>query len=67
MKIIRQGNYIIANRIIKFSCENCGCVFEADKDEYTPYYECKNKVCKVRAMIFCPCCGRVVCGSYNKQ
>ena len=39
MKIIKEGDYIIANRVIKFSCKNCGCIFEANKNEYIPYYD----------------------------
>jgi rubredoxin len=32
MIIIKDG--IIPSNIIRFNCENCGCIFEADKGEY---------------------------------
>lgn len=57
MNIIKDGNKEIAERKRKqtkcFECRMCGCVFEADKGEYTDtgcqwdyYYYAK-----------CPCCG----------
>ncbi len=52
MRIIRQGV-----KTVKFICPECGCVFEADEDEYKDIgvvfkayiYKCK-----------CPCCGEKV-------
>lgn len=53
MKIVKNGN----NKKTKyFICNNCGCEFEADKDEYKPTSQigliqgCKNYNIK------CPCC-----------
>lgn len=59
MKIIKPGKKPSMNNK-KFECENCGCVFMADKFEYhgtaqlgvmdgLPPYECK-----------CPTCGNYV-------
>lgn len=33
MKILREGT--IPLKLITFTCRNCGCIFEADKTEYT--------------------------------
>lgn len=53
MKIIVKGD---VNRLLKtkrFSCRECGCVFEASKGEYETgtqyneeYYSCKCPMCK---------------------
>ena len=61
MKIIKQGLNkeeidAIRNRTKRFLCNTCGCVFEADKDEYkasvdyqyTTYY-CKCPNCNDNA------------------
>lgn len=53
MKIIVQGNHDLIKKIKKFSCNSCGCIFEANNSEYkyggsqynVSYYECR-----------CPCC-----------
>lgn len=52
MKIIQHGTPKVTTKI--FECSDCGCVFEAEKDEYTygvqyneEYYYCK-----------CPECGK---------
>lgn len=65
MKIINTGNQKIARittRVIRFTCKICGCVFEADKNEYT-YMTCKeDEEC---SFITCPSCGKIVFGSYD--
>lgn len=56
MKILQQG--VLPRMYKKFVCENCGCVFEADKSEYfasgqmevlhdgLPNYKCECPTCK---------------------
>lgn len=58
MKIIKEGNTVKLTKV--FKCKKCGCIFKADKSEYSatpqmgvmmglPCYECK-----------CPTCGNPV-------
>ncbi len=59
MKIIKQGKTkeelkAILNATKRFECKTCGCIFEADWDEYThssqyneTYYYCKCPNCRV--------------------
>ena len=56
MKIIKEGNLDKLKKIKRFECKECGCIFEAEKDEYKwdsqyneTYYYCK-----------CPCCYQTV-------
>ncbi len=57
MTVLKEGNCDCAKMLVlkirRFKCDQCGCVFEANKDEYKSvaqyndiYYFCK-----------CPCCG----------
>lgn len=54
MNIIKQGDVIIANlkagRIKEFSCRYCGCVFEANINEYHLHSQYNRFWCS------CPCC-----------
>ena len=34
MRIIKNGNLEKPKQIKRFKCDNCGCVFEAEKGEY---------------------------------
>lgn len=34
MKIIRQGDPDRLHKVKRFICRECGCIFEADKEEY---------------------------------
>ena len=52
MKIIQQGNPDYQKQIRRFTCK-CGCVFEAEKGEYSTgsqynetYYYCECPTCK---------------------
>lgn len=54
VEIIKEGDTGRLKATKRFQCDECGCVFEADKDEYqsdmqynTAYFYCK-----------CPCCGK---------
>lgn len=52
MKILKEGNIDVINKVKRFECTNCGCIFEATKDEYkigsqynTTYYTCECPFC----------------------
>lgn len=54
LHIVREGNKELLYKIRTFECDECGCIFEANKDEYKygeqyneTYYYC-----------VCPCCQR---------
>ena len=56
MKIIKEGDLKKLKKIKRFECKECGCIFEAEKDEYKwgnqyneTYYYCA-----------CPCCNQTV-------
>lgn len=56
MKIIQHGRPKELRILKRFKCSDCGCIFEADKDEYkvgSKYNE---------TYYFCPCpdCGKFV-------
>lgn len=34
MRIIKEGNLNFDEKLVRFECEKCGCIFEATKDEY---------------------------------
>ena len=58
MKIIREGNITKLNKVKQFLCSNCGCLFEATKDEYKreSQYNEEYIYCK------CPFCNNTVYG-----
>lgn len=52
MKILKEGDLKLLQKIKKFTCPYCGCIFEASKDEYKngmqyneEYYYCKCPFC----------------------
>ena len=38
IKIIQNGDLHRLKQTIEFTCKACGCVFEADKEDYTYQY-----------------------------
>lgn len=56
MKIIKEGNLECLKAKKRFACPDCGCIFEATKDEY---YGVELQLDQATA---CPCpyCGREV-------
>lgn len=38
MRILREGSEDCIWRYVKFECDNCGCIFEANKEEYKYHY-----------------------------
>ena len=65
MKIIKKGKL----PIIRFTCEKCGCVFEANESEYDSINLplCKNGRIKFVDMvnIVCPFCKKMITTRLN--
>ena len=57
MKILRYGKKELVTKSRKFECDNCKCVFVADKDEYLHSY---NQLDGDIWGCNCPCCGKAV-------
>lgn len=57
MKILRDGKKELITRSRKFECDNCKCVFIADKNEYR--YS-GNQLDGDMWRCNCPCCGNTV-------
>ena len=57
MKIIKAGNETRMQAIRRFTCHHCGCIFEADRSEYSTQHDYRNGVYHVHP---CPTCGRDV-------
>ena len=55
MKIIEPG-IIKAKPSLRFKCENCGCLFEADFTEYRSPAYMEEMHDNVEAKCSCPCC-----------
>lgn len=58
MKVIVPGDLTKIKHTKKFHCPDCGCLFEADEDEYEhesyvwdEYYACKCPTCGKRVII----------------
>ena len=52
MKIIKHGRS--TNRDRRFYCQSCGCIFDAEYDEYSYEIDCRNET--IYSSI-CPECG----------
>lgn len=53
IKIIREGK--IDKQVLRFTCQNCGCIFEGEKGDYKEiwnYYQDE-----IMYDIKCSCCG----------
>lgn len=59
IKILRKGDPERLKRTIRFGCKICGCVFEADQDEYKRQYYSQREAFGGHE-IKCPCCGKWV-------
>lgn len=57
MQIIQQGNMEKLKQTKRFTCGACGCIFEADKDEYTVAEYWAAMYDNISASCKCPCCG----------
>jgi hypothetical protein len=58
MKIIQEGK--IPTFIKTFKCRYCGCVFEAEKNEYKVEH---SQYSEVEYIAECPCCKEKVYGA----
>lgn len=58
MKILEPGNPPDPRMPIIFRCENCGCKFEAYKDEYKWQYSQRENTSWYE--VRCPCCDQLV-------
>lgn len=53
MKIIQEGHpERVKKATCRFVCYDCGCIFEAERNEYTDIY-----ALFFSAEMSCPCCG----------
>jgi len=55
MKILIPGFKVKTKGINTFQCLTCGCVFEADKDDY---FELEMQYNKIFYLCNCPMCGK---------
>ena len=61
MKIIKQGDVSRLVHIRRFDCPLCGCVFEADNNEYGEVLSMMD----IYWRITCPCCKKKT--AWNKS
>lgn len=54
-RVLKEGK--ITKNVRKFKCPDCGCVFEADEDDYTMTMNLRNDFCLESE---CPTCHRNV-------
>ena len=52
MMIIKNGDLNKIMQIERFTCQHCGCVFEANKKEYQIHYQYNEEYLAVK----CPFC-----------
>lgn len=57
MKIIQPGDLNKPKKTKRFTCDNCGCIFEADKTEYKAEDSGRNETFYHAD---CPTCGDLV-------
>ena len=59
MKIIKEGDKKLAelkrNKVKRFECSFCGCIWEANKDEYVTSSQYNDEY----YYSFCPCCQEI--------
>lgn len=68
MKIIRDGDPETAERnrllkVVEFTCEECGCVFQANKNEYRFFV---NQIQGDWYKVDCPYCETTITPDYSK-
>lgn len=62
MKIIKEGDLNKLKETKKFYCRACGCVFEADNEEYIK----EEQQLDVIFVCECPCCGKKCVNSHSR-
>ena len=63
MKIIKEGSITKLNKVKRFLCSNCGCLFEATKDEYKKGSQYNEEY----AYCDCPFCHKTVYGELKND
>ena len=59
MRILKNGDQAAGRPVVRFGCKKCGCLYEAERHEYTIENDRKQGYC-YRAR--CPCCGEFATG-----
>lgn len=58
VKIVKLGK--MPDLIVEFTCDKCGCVFTAEKEDYVRNVEMTREgICSIYLCI-CPCCDHAV-------
>ena len=57
MKILKNGKPEASRPVIRFECRVCGCLFDAERHEYSTMNDYRNGYYHVAR---CPCCGKDV-------
>ena len=57
VEILREGSEYTYNKMIRFECEQCGCLFDANKNEYK---YCGNQIEGDDWKMTCPYCKNTV-------
>ena len=63
MKILKPGDLSLIKRTKRFECRNCGCIFQADKDEYKINHQYNEEY----AYCQCPFCHKTVYGEMKND
>lgn len=64
MKIIKEGDLELKRAVRTFECDECGCLWEADRTEYVTETDFRNGHVYV---MDCPTCGRRCYGEHPKR
>ena len=67
MKIIVNGDSSKAKAIKRFKCNNCGCVFDAEKEEYEIADSLAQQKENLEAYCYCPCCKHKVWREFGES
>ena len=54
MKIIQQGDLKRLDKTLRFTCNACGCVWDANANEYRHEWDGKDDM----TVCYCPTCGK---------
>ena len=60
MKLIKQGDPNKANGGVEFECDQCGCIFVADRTEWKYAPQMAQQRGEGTYICKCPCCGKEV-------
>ena len=60
MKIIKRGDPDKAKGAVQFECDRCGCIFKAEKGEWSYAPSIAQQRGEATYVCKCPCCGKAV-------